>query len=133
LFARDEMEKYRRPFAQSGEDRLPTHVWPRQIPIAGEPADVAAICADYAAWLPTTTALKKLFVHGDAGTILIGEQREFCRTRPDQREVTVPGPALHRRGRRRRDRTSAAVRSDGLAGEIGARRALKKSGSVRRV
>jgi hypothetical protein len=80
LFARDEVEEQRQPFAQSGEDRLPTLVRPRQIPIAGERADVAAICADYVAWLPTTTALKKLFVNADAGTILIGEQREFCRT-----------------------------------------------------
>ncbi len=87
----EEMEEYRRPFAQAGEGRLSTLVWPRQIPIAGEPADVVAICADYAAWLPTTDGLKKLFVNADPGTILIGEQREFCRTWPNQTEVTVPG------------------------------------------
>ena len=55
------MEEYRRPFAAPGEDRLPTLVWPRQIPIAGEPADVAAICADYARWLSATPGLPKLF------------------------------------------------------------------------
>jgi haloalkane dehalogenase len=44
-----------------------------------------------AAWLPTTTGLKKPFVIADPGTILIGNQREFCRTWPDQTEVTVPG------------------------------------------
>lgn len=87
----EEMDEYRRPFAQPGEDRLPTLVWPRQIPMAGEPADVVAICADYAAWLPTTDGLKKLFINADPGTILIGEQREFCRTWPNQTEVTVPG------------------------------------------
>jgi len=44
----EEMDEYRRPFAAPGEDRLPTLVWPRQIPIAGEPTDVHAICAEYA-------------------------------------------------------------------------------------
>ncbi|WP_372790619.1 haloalkane dehalogenase [Paraconexibacter sp.] len=89
--APEEMEEYRRPFARPGDDRLPTLIWPRQIPIGGEPADVAAICADYADWLPTTDDLRKLFINADPGTILIGEQREFCRTWPNQTEVTVPG------------------------------------------
>lgn len=87
----EEMEEYRRPFLTPGADRLPTLVWPRQIPLGGEPADVVEICAEYAAWLPTTDGLKKLFVNADPGTILIGEQREFCRSWPDQTEVSVPG------------------------------------------
>lgn len=87
----DEMDEYRRPFAAPGEDRLPTLVWPRQIPIGGEPADVHAVCADYGSWLGTTPGLPKLFVNADPGTILIGAQREFCRAWPNQTEVTVPG------------------------------------------
>jgi haloalkane dehalogenase len=87
----EEMDEYRRPFAAPGEDRLPTLVWPRQIPIAGEPADVHAICAEYAGWLSDTPGLPKLFINADPGTILTGAQREFCRTWPDQSEVTVPG------------------------------------------
>ena len=87
----EEMDEYRRPFATPGDDRLPTLVWPRQIPIAGEPADVTAIIADYAAWLPTTDDLKKLFINADPGIILTGAQREFCRAWPNQTEVTVPG------------------------------------------
>jgi len=86
-----EMDEYRRPFAAPGEDRLPTLVWPRQIPVAGEPADVHAICAEYARWLSDTPGLPKLFINADPGTILTGTQREFCRTWPDQSEVTVPG------------------------------------------
>jgi haloalkane dehalogenase len=86
-----ELDEYRRPFAAAGEDRLPTLVWPRQIPIAGEPADVVATCAAYADWLATTPGLPKLFVNADPGTILIGAQREFCRTWPDQTGITVPG------------------------------------------
>jgi haloalkane dehalogenase len=86
-----EMDEYRRPFAAPGEDRLPTLIWPRQIPIAGEPADVHAICSDYARWLSGTPGVPKLFVNADPGTILTGAQREFCRTWPDQTEITVPG------------------------------------------
>jgi haloalkane dehalogenase len=86
-----EMDEYRRPFARPGDDRLPTLVWPRQIPIGGEPADVAEICAAYADWLASEPGLPKLFVNADPGTILTGAQREFCRGWPDQMEVTVPG------------------------------------------
>ena len=41
-----EMTEYRRPFLQSA-DRWPMLTWPRQIPIAGEPAEVVRIAADY--------------------------------------------------------------------------------------
>ena len=49
-----EMAEYRRPFLQR-EDRWPTLTWPRQIPIAGEPADVVQITADYSGGWPKTT------------------------------------------------------------------------------
>lgn len=35
-----EMDHYRAPFAEPGEDRRPTLDWPRQIPIGGEPPEV---------------------------------------------------------------------------------------------
>jgi len=87
----DEMGEYRRPFAAPGDGRLPTLTWPRQIPIAGEPADVHDDCAAYAAWLASAAGLPKLFVNAEPGSILTGAIREFCRTWPDQTEVTVPG------------------------------------------
>src|SRR6516225_5712676 len=37
-----EMDHYREPFRNLGEDRRPTLSWPRNIPIDGEPADVVA-------------------------------------------------------------------------------------------
>ena len=86
----DEMAEYRRPFATPGEGRRPTLTWPRQIPIDGEPEDVAAIIADYADWLKSS-ALPKLFVNAEPGAILTGAPREFCRTWPNQTEVTVKG------------------------------------------
>ena len=85
-----EMDVYRRPFASAGEDRRPTLTWPRQIPIEGEPEDVCRIVEDYAAWL-RESEVPKLFVNADPGAILVGRQREFCRTFPNQAEVTVAG------------------------------------------
>jgi len=89
--APEEMDEYRRPFGPPGDGRLPTLVWPRQIPIAGEPADVHQACAAYAAWLASAPGLPKLFVNAEPGIILTGAVRDFCRTWPDQAEVTVPG------------------------------------------
>ena len=82
--------EYRRPFREAGESRRPTLTWPRQIPIEGEPADVVAIVEAYAAWL-AGTRVPKLFVNAEPGAILIGPQREFCRSWPNQQEVTVKG------------------------------------------
>ena len=86
----DEMEVYRRRYLQEGESRRPTLTWPRQIPLDGEPADVVAIVQDYSQWL-STSDVPKLFVNADPGTILTGAQREFCRSWPNQQEVTVDG------------------------------------------
>jgi haloalkane dehalogenase len=84
-----EMAEYRKPFLKP-EDRWPTLTWPRQIPIAGEPADVVDIVAGYAAWM-AGNELPKLFVNAEPGAILIGAVREFCRGWKNQREVTVAG------------------------------------------
>jgi haloalkane dehalogenase len=86
-----EMEEYRRPFHSPGEDRRPTLTWPRQIPIEGEPADVAEIVKAYGAWLATSD-VPKLFVNAEPGALLAeGPAREFVRSWPNQTEVTVPG------------------------------------------
>ncbi|MCL8208584.1 MAG: haloalkane dehalogenase [Actinomycetia bacterium] len=85
-----EMEAYRRPFRRPGEARRPTLTWPREIPVDGEPPDVVALVQAYADWL-ASTPLPKLFINGEPGAILVGPVREFCRTWPNQEEVTVPG------------------------------------------
>jgi haloalkane dehalogenase len=84
-----EMAEYRKPFLKS-EDRWPTLTWPRQIPIAGEPADVVQIASDYAQWM-AQNEIPKLFVNAEPGAILIGPVRDFCRSFKNQTEVTVPG------------------------------------------
>ena len=85
-----EMEVYRAPFREAGEDRRPTLDWPRQIPIEGEPAEVVAVVQRYSEWLAGSD-VPKLFVNAEPGSILTGPQREFCRTWPHQTEVTVKG------------------------------------------
>ncbi len=85
----EEMAAYRRPFA-TRESRLPTLVWPRELPIDGEPADVVAIVEAYGAWL-AQTPIPKLFINAEPGSLLVGRAREFCRTWPNQRETTVAG------------------------------------------
>ncbi len=86
----EELAEYRRPFLAPGEDRRPTLTWPRQLPIDGEPADVVADVQAYADWL-AGAPVPKLFVDARPGSILTGPAREFCRTWPEQEEVTVPG------------------------------------------
>ncbi len=79
----EEMAIYPRPSLETGESRRPTLTWPREIPIKGEPANVAQ-------WL-STSEVPKLFMNADPGSILTAVQREFCRTWPKQGEVTVKG------------------------------------------
>ena len=86
----EEMAVYRKPFTEPGESRRPTLTWPRQIPIEGEPADVVEIVEQYGQWLSTSN-VPKLFVNADPGAILTGPQREYCRTWPHQKEITVTG------------------------------------------
>ncbi len=86
----EEMDEYRRPFADPGEDRRPTLTWPRQIPLDGEPADVTKIVQSYADWL-AASEVPKLFINAEPGTILTGPQRDFARTWPNQTETTVTG------------------------------------------
>ncbi len=86
----EEMTEYRRPFLEAGEARRPTLTWPRQIPIEGEPADVAEVARKYAVWMATNN-IPKLFINADPGSILTGKAREFARTFKNQTEVTVKG------------------------------------------
>jgi haloalkane dehalogenase len=88
--APEEMEAYRAPYREAGASRRPTLQWPREIPLEGEPADVVAIVEAYGTWL-AQSPVPKLFVNAEPGSILVGAQREFCRTWPNQNEVTVPG------------------------------------------
>src|ERR1700741_4673775 len=87
----EEMAEYRRPFAEAGEGRRPTLMWPRQIPIEGKPADVSAIAAAYADWLGTSK-VPKLFLKAEPGAILaVDRLGKLVRGWPTLTEKTVAG------------------------------------------
>jgi haloalkane dehalogenase len=86
----EEMAEYRRPYVEVGEGRRPTLSWPREMPLDGEPADVVEVVKQYGEFL-RTSPVPKLFVNAEPGAILTGRMRDFCRTWPNQEEVTVPG------------------------------------------
>jgi len=86
----EEMAVYRAPY-RDRESRLPTLVWPREVPIEGEPPDVVAMVERYGKWFAQST-LPKLFFIGEPGRILVaGRGREFARSWPNQKVVTVKG------------------------------------------
>ncbi|HKU98889.1 MAG TPA: haloalkane dehalogenase [Vineibacter sp.] len=88
--APEAMEVYRRHYRNPGPQRQPMLTWTRELPIAGQPEDVVRIVDSYARWL-ATSPIPKLFINGEPAGFLIGAQREFCRTWPNQQEVTVKG------------------------------------------
>jgi haloalkane dehalogenase len=85
-----EMAEYRRPFTSPGEDRRPTLTWPRNIPIEGVPENVVSTVERYSSFL-AASEIPKLFVAAEPGAILTGRLKEYCRTLPNQSEVTVQG------------------------------------------
>lgn len=86
----EEMNQYRKAFTKAA-DRQPTLNWPRQIPIDGEPPHMVDLVTSYGEWMASNQELPKLFINGDPGSILTGKARKFCRTWPNQKEVTVAG------------------------------------------
>lgn len=83
--------EYRRPFLSAGEDRRPTLSWPRQIPIAGEPADVVEVVRVYSQWL-ASSPIPKLYFHATPGVIDSNpNQVAFSRAFANQEEIQVGG------------------------------------------
>ncbi len=64
--------------------------WTRELPIAGQPADVVSIVDSYAKWL-SNSPIPKLFIDAEPAGFPIGAQREFCRAWPNQQTVTIKG------------------------------------------
>ncbi|MGW4473434.1 haloalkane dehalogenase [Nonomuraea sp. NPDC004354] len=85
----EEMAAYRAPFGDR-DSRLPTLVFPRELPIDGTPRDVAEVVEAYGSWM-ARSAVPKLLISAEPGAILVGRALEFARTWPNQREVGVRG------------------------------------------
>ena len=88
--APEELDVYRHPFRNPGPSRLPTLVWPRELPIEGEPADVVSAVEGYYRFL-AVSRIPKLMIVADPGSMVTGRVLELCRAWPNQREITVAG------------------------------------------
>jgi haloalkane dehalogenase len=88
--SKEAIEVYRRHYRNPGRLRLPMLEWTRDLPIEGQPEDVTRIVESYSRWL-ADSPIPKLFIDGDPGGFLIGAQREFCRSWPNQQQITVQG------------------------------------------
>jgi len=87
-----EIAAYRHPFQVPGEGRRPTLTWPREVPVGGEPPDVAQIISAYADWL-ATSIVPKLFIEAVPGA-MFQAHRDIARSWPNQQHMTVTGGHL---------------------------------------
>ena len=96
----DERAAYYAPYPTPAS-RRPILQWPREIPIAGEPADVTAIVTRYDAWLAASAAVPKLLLTFESPAGLQPSPTgspsmiEWARANVSALEVVAVGPAGH--------------------------------------
>lgn len=88
-----EMEHYRAPFRERAS-RAPMLAWPREIPIAGEPADVVATVRAYRDQL-VVSPLPKLMFTAEPGGIVRAEVAAWARANLPNLEVVPLGAGIH--------------------------------------
>jgi haloalkane dehalogenase len=88
-----EMAQYRAPFALRAA-RRPMLAWPRELPIAGQPADVIEIVDRYREAL-RRSPLPKLLLAVEPGALLPPPLVEWCRAELPHLEVVNLGAGVH--------------------------------------
>ncbi len=88
-----EMDAYRAPFP-TPESRRPTLQWPREIPIAGEPAATTADVMANGAWL-TTTDMPKLYFYAEPGALNPAPVVAAFEATLSNLETVFVGPGIH--------------------------------------
>jgi haloalkane dehalogenase len=88
-----EMQIYRAPYADPAA-RRPLLQWAREIPVAGEPADVAQILTSSWAHL-AGSPVRKLLVHGRPGAVVNAATVAWCRQTQPGLAVADVGAAAH--------------------------------------
>ena len=73
----EEMNRYREPYVDP-PSRKPVWRWPSELPIDGEPADVAEIAQAYSEWFGKSD-LQKLLLYAQPGALMRGPLLEWCR------------------------------------------------------
>ena len=87
------MAQYRAPF-QTPESRLPTLVWPRQIPIGGAPEDTTAVILANGDWLYSTDMPKQM-LHATPGALMPPPVVEFVKANASNLEEVFLGKGIH--------------------------------------
>jgi haloalkane dehalogenase len=88
-----EMDEYRKPFLDPNA-RKPIWRWPNELPIAGEPADVAAVQMRYLAWLQKT-AIPKLLIFAYPGALMPEPIVKWARANLPNLQTVDIGPGIH--------------------------------------
>jgi haloalkane dehalogenase len=88
-----ERQAYRAPYP-TPESRKPTLVWPREVPIAGEPADVLEIVKRNGAWLHETS-IPKLMFYAEPGAFGGPEVAAYFAENLKNIETNYVGPGYH--------------------------------------
>jgi len=89
----EEMDHYREPF-RDPDSRKPVWRWPNEIPIEGEPADVAKAVGAYNEWLQRSD-LPKLLFHATPGAIMPAPLVDWCRQNLRNLKTVDIGPGIH--------------------------------------
>ena len=89
----EEMERYRAPFREESA-RKPVYVFPNEIPIDGEPADVAAALESYGKALAQST-IPMLLLTFEPGAIIMQPEKDWCRQTFPNLTVKEMGPGIH--------------------------------------
>jgi haloalkane dehalogenase len=89
----EELDAYRAPFLDP-LDRRTMLAWPREIPIAGEPADVTDVVVANQAVIADPT-VPKLLIHAAPGAVIGPTEVNWCRTHGRNLTITDIGPGTH--------------------------------------
>lgn len=92
-FTEQEMSCYRMPFLDPPSRQVILQ-FVNQLPVAGQPADVAAATGRYAAWLKRTR-LPKLFLWSDPGIITTAQDVEWAQKNYKNIQTPFLGQGLH--------------------------------------
>ncbi len=88
-----ERQAYRAPYS-TPESRKPTLIWPREVPIAGEPADVMEIVERNGAWLHESS-IPKLMFYAEPGAFGGPEVATYFAENLKNIETNYVGPGYH--------------------------------------
>ncbi|OGU35722.1 MAG: hypothetical protein A2068_06860 [Ignavibacteria bacterium GWB2_35_6b] len=84
-------EEYRKPYKNPGADRLPTLLWPREVPINDFPGYTAKAFIDNMDFM-NNSAFPKLFINAEPGALLASQARKnVIRSWKNVTEVKVKG------------------------------------------